>query len=142
MAFEKREILFTLPEIRDALIEIDDGKGEIPLYADTRILEALHTRDNHKHFHVIRERYARIYKDCLGKNGVMFRVGNINSRGNDEIQEFFLPEDLMAQAILRACKKSGVMLPRSPQKQVVAEDLYIGFRFEVGGEDALMLEEA
>lgn len=141
MAFERREILFTLPEIRDALMAVDGGLGKIPVSYDMRIIEALHTRDNHQLFHVIRERYSKIYKECVGKTGVMFRAGGAGKRGYVEIYEFFVPEETMVKAILYACKKSQVMLPRGPEKHVIAEDLFIGFQFEMG-HTALVLEDA
>ncbi|MFN3827672.1 MAG: hypothetical protein ACK4NR_08635 [Micavibrio sp.] len=143
MAFERREILFTLPEIRDALISIDGGMGQIPVQHNMRIIEALHTRDNHSQFHIIRERYANIYRECIGKNGVMFRAGGTGKRGHEEIYEFFIPEETMLKAVLLACKRSGVMLPRGPEKKVIAKDLFIGFQFEMGHQAiTLELEEA
>ena len=47
----------------------------------------------------------------------------------------------MPKVILRACRKSGIMLPRSPEKRVIAKDLLIGFQFEMG-HTALVLEDA
>ncbi len=141
MAFERREILFTLPEIRDALMAVDGGMGTIPVSPDMRIIEALHTRDNYKHFHVVRERYSNIFKDYIGKDGVMFRAGGTGKRGHEDIYEFFVPEETMMKAILLACKRNDVMLPRAPEKHVIAEDLYIGFQFEMG-HTALVLEDA
>lgn len=141
MAFERREILFTLPEIRDALMAVDGGMGQIPVHADMRLIEALHTRDNYKHFHVIRERFSNIFKDHIGQSGVMFRAGGIGKRGHEEIYEFFVPEEIVLKALLYCCKKSRVMLPRAPQKNVIAEDLFIGLQFEIG-HSALVLEDA
>lgn len=143
MAFERREILFTLPEIRDSLLAIDGGLGKIPVRTDIRLIEALHTRDNQSQFHIIRERYSQIYKQCIGKYGVMFRAGGIGKRGYEEIYEFFVDEETMVKAILLACKRSGVMLPRGPKKEVVARDLFIGFQFELSHSAiTLELEEA
>lgn len=143
MAFERREILFTLPEIRDALLAIDGGLGKIPVRTDIRLIEALHTRDNQSQFHIIRERYSQIYKQCIGKHGVMFRAGGVGKRGYEEIYEFFVDEETMTKAVLLACKRSGVMLPRGPKKNVVARDLFIGFQFELGHSAiTLELEEA
>ncbi len=141
MAFEKREILFTLPEIRDALLMMDLDIGAADITPDMRIVEALHTRDNHLHFHIIRERYAHIYKDHIGQIGVMFRATGALRRDPAKIYEFFIPEDIMPKVILRACRKSGIMLPRSPEKRVIAKDLLIGFQFEMG-HTALVLEDA
>jgi hypothetical protein len=142
MAFERREILFTLPEIRDALMAVNSGRGDIPVHPDMRIIEALHTRDNHLYFHVVRDRFAKIYKQCLGKPGVMFRAQSISGSSSNDIFEFFVHEDVMLQTILYACKRSNVMLPRTPNKNIIAEDLYIGFQFEMGQTAQLVLEEA
>lgn len=141
MAFERREILFTLPEIRDALMAVNTGRGDIPVNPEMRIIEALHTRDNHHHFHVVRERFAKIYKQCIGRPGVMFRAQSTAPHNSNDIYEFFVGEDVMMQTILYACKRGSVMLPRSPNKNIIAEDLYIGFQFEIG-QTALVLEEA
>lgn len=141
MAFERREVLFTLPEIRDALMAVDGGMGVIPVSPNMRLIEALHTRDNYKHFHVVRERYSNIFKDYIGKDGVMFRAADNGKHTHEGIYEFFVPEETMVKAVLLACRRSHVMLPHAPEKHVIAEDLYIGFQFEMG-HNALVLEDA
>lgn len=141
MALERREILFSLAEIKDALLVVDGGTRRIPVTYDMHIIEAVHTRDNHKQFHVVRDRYAKIYKEHLGQDGVMFRSGRAGQRGYDQYYEFFVSDDDMLKALLFACKKAQIMVPRSPQKTVIAEDLFIGLQFEMA-QAALVLEEA
>lgn len=143
MALERREILFSLGEIKDALMVIDGGMRKIPATYDMNLVEAVHTRDIHKQFHGIRDRYANIYKDTLGKDGVMFRGGNTSRLGFDQSIEFFVPEETMLKAILFACKKANIMIPRTAQKAVIAEDLFIGIRFEyMQATVGLVLEKA
>lgn len=141
MALERREILFTLAEIKDALLAIDPGDRSIALTYDMNLIEAVHTRDIHRQFHVVRDRYASIYKDHLGKDGVMFRAAHKSARGYGQYYEFFVPDYTMLQAIIFACKKAKIMAPRSAEKAVIAEDIFIGVRFEIA-QNALVLEDA
>ncbi len=141
MALERREILFSLSEIKDALMVIDSGMRRIPITHDMNLTEAVHTRDIHKQFHVVRERYAKIYKDTLGKDGIMFRASHNGPRGYDQHYEFFVSDADMLDAVLFACRKAQIMAPRLARKIVVAEDLFIGIKFEIM-QTALMLEEA
>jgi hypothetical protein len=141
MAVERREILFSLAEVKDALLAIDTGDRSIPLTYDLNLIEAVHTRDIHRQFHVVRDRYANIYKDHLGKDGVLFRAAHSGPRGYDQYYEFFIPDDTMLRAILFACKKAKIMAPRSAQKQVIAEDIFLGLKFEIA-QNALVLEDA
>ncbi len=141
MAIERREILFSLAEIKDALLAIDTGDRSIPLTYDMNLIEAVHTRDIHKQFHGVRDRYAKIYKDHLGKDGIMFRAAHAGWRGYDQYYEFFITDDTMLRAILFACKKAQIMTPRNARKQVIAEDIFIGVKFEIA-QAALVLEDA
>lgn len=141
MPLERREILFSLDEIKDALMVIDSGTRRIPITYDMVLSDAVHTRDIHKQFHVVRDRYAKIYKDSLGKDGIMFRASHNGPRGYDQHYEFFVSDADMLEAILFACRKAKIMAPRLARKTVVAEDLFIGIRFEIA-QTALVLEEA
>ncbi|HEY0901741.1 MAG TPA: hypothetical protein VGD95_06420 [Micavibrio sp.] len=141
MALERREILFSLAEIKDALLAIDTGDRSIPLTYDLNLIEAVHTRDIHRQFHVVRDRYGKIYKEHLGKDGMMFRAAHRGARGFDQYYEFFIPDDTMIRAIIFACKKAKIMTPRSANKRVIAEDIFIGVKFEIA-QAALVLEDA
>lgn len=141
MAIERREILFSLNEIKDALLVIDNGARRIPVTHDMNLIEAIHTRDLSKQFHVVRDRYTNIYKDNLGKDGIMFRARHSGLLGYDRHYEFFVTDSDMLDAILFACHKAGIMAPRPAHKIIVAEDIFIGIKFEVR-QTTLMLEEA
>lgn len=141
MALERREILFSLSEIKDALLVIDNGTRKIPITYDMNLLEAVHTRDIQKQFHVVRDRYAAIYKDHLGQDGIMFRARHASPRGYDQHYEFFVSDADLLDAILFACRKAKIMAPRHARKTVISEDLLIGVKFEIS-QTALALEDA
>ncbi len=141
MALERREILFSLSEIKAALMAIDHGIRKTPITHDMNLVEAVHTRDMQTQFHVVRDRYAKIYKEVMGKDGIMFRAGQNGTFGYEKNTEFFVPEAIMLEAILYACRDAKIMTPRSAAKTVIAEDLLVGIKFEVM-QTSLVLEDA
>ncbi len=141
MPLERREILFSLSEIKTALMAIDNGIRKIPVTHDMTLIEAVHTRDMQTQFHVVRDRYAKIYKDVMGKDGVMFRASQSGNFGMEKHAEFFVPEAVMLEAVLHACRDAKIMAPRTAHKEVITENLMVGIKFEVV-QSALMLEDA
>ncbi len=141
MALERREILFSLSEIKTALMAIDNSIRKTPITHDMTLFEAVHTLDMQKQFNVVRDRYAKIYKEVMGKDGIMFRAGQNGTFGYEKHTEFFVPEATMLEAVLYACRDAKIMAPRSATKTVIAEDLMIGMKFEVM-QTSLVLEDA
>ena len=129
MPFERREILFNLPEICALLAaHAKDFDPALPVDSTSRILDSLHTRDFNRQFHTIQDRFRRLYAQHGRGQGIMFRATRVTFFKKDQIEEFFVSDRDMEKLLLIACRDAKIQLPRV-QKYVIAEDLCLGFQF-------------
>lgn len=142
MPFERREILFYLTELKQAVLDSGEViEGKIPAQGDLQILDALHSRDFHSSFHDIQVRFRSLYAQRGGRDGVMFRISTNGMFRKDQIIGIIVRDSVMERVLLKACKDFGIGLPRAAQKTIVAKDLAIGFEF-IFDTAGLMLEDA
>jgi hypothetical protein len=142
MPFERREILFYLTELKQAVLDSGEViEGKMPSTGDIQILDALHTRDFHSSFHDIQMRFRSIFAKHGDRAGVMFRVSANGLFRKDQIIGIIVRDSVMERVLIKACKEFNIGLPRAAQKNIVAKDLAIGFEF-IFDTAGLMLEDA
>jgi hypothetical protein len=139
MPYERREIMFYLPELTTAIMVAGEVlHGKIPSSGEVKILDALHTRDFHKSFHNLQSRFRALHAQAAGRQGIMFRLsagGGLN--GVDTIG-MIVRDEVMENLLIKACRNFKIVLPRAAEKVVVSRDLAIGLEFVF---DTLVVKE-
>jgi hypothetical protein len=79
-------------------------------------------------------------KEAPEGDGVIFRATKPGTLIGERTLAFFVPDNVMLDALLAACASLSIALPRRPNKLVIAEDLKIGLRI-ILDDNALELEK-
>ncbi len=128
MPFERREILFYLTELSVAVVSAAAALGvKLPKPEEVQILDAVHSRDFHASFHDIQERFRSIYMTRNNVSGLMFRVATKGFFKREQVIGFILPDAVLEDILLAACRDKDIRLPRAAKKKVIARDLAVGF---------------
>jgi hypothetical protein len=142
MPVERRDVLFSLGEINPVLVRAAGrSSGHIPgNLSSMSVIEVKHTRDLSTAFHDQRTRLLALLKEAPEGDGVIFRATKPGTLIGERTLAFFVPDNVMLDALLAACASLSIALPRRPNKLVIAEDLKIGLRI-ILDDNALELEK-
>lgn len=142
MPKERRDVIFDLYETNAALARLADKySGVIPKNLSTAsIVEVAHTRDSTKLTHERKSRMLDLLKETPKEEGVVFRAAKKTGIMGEKAFVFFVPDAVTLEALLGACKRTEVILPKRARKIIIAEDLIVGLRF-VLDDNALTFDE-
>ena len=141
MPVERRDVLFTLGEINAVLVRAADKRSDhIPgNLSSMNLIEVMHTRDLSTSFHDQRTRMLALLKEEPKGDGAIFRATKPAAVIGERTFGCFVPDSVMLDALLAECTSLKIVLPRRPNKLVIAENLNVGLRF-ILDDNALELE--
>jgi len=118
MPIERRDVLFSLNETAPLLARVAD-KYPLLIPGDVsqlKIIEVMHTRDTSKSFHDQRTRMLALLTEAPRDAGVIFRATRSAGLPGARTCGFFVPEDVILDVLLDACRSLSIVLPKRASK--------------------------
>jgi hypothetical protein len=133
MPVENRNIIFNLNEMVALLALIEDKyPALVPNnISGLKIVEIIHTRDLANSFHDRKRRMLSLLTMTPKSDGVIFRALKPSLLNREKTLGFFVPDSVLLDAFLGICRSLKIVLPRSADKSILAEEFNIGLRISM-----------
>ena len=143
MAIGRRDVLFYLSEVQQALIEYrsifgDDVPKDVKSYQfsvawTSRNLSAITGKDAS----IIR---SAVHEYAVREPVVIFVCAKQGMLGQAKDKTFIVLEQNLKDALIRFCASKDIMLPKAGRKSLIVDNLMIGIRIDIS-DQLLSLED-
>lgn len=142
MAIERRDILFYLSEVQQAIIKHRDAFDDVPKDVRNYHFNVAWTSRN---LASISGADASLVRSAVQQNNgnepvVIFGCSKRGILGSPKDKTFIVSEKILKEVLLKYCAQQGIMLPKAGRKSLIIDNLMIGIRIDIS-DQMLTLED-